>query len=569
MARNLSTLEVSTFLNNQSAEESDDLPPCLRGDNFQEEHEDDLVLDRGQAQQQEEHGLLYTPTPKFVDCGDSGVASLGRKSRTAVFVYPAQPAGTEARFVEDKASRITRMYENKIPRFGFCIRYASYFLHEDRLCMVLVSKEALFFMKWHTVFRNLGAESVKVYYAENQYERLGGRTANGLVAVLDMFPHLTMEELFDHCVQLAQSKPPSRKADKPPHKKRKPDESPPAKRRASRASPELSPAKRRAASPESSPAAKRSSPGEAQTRRKVMRSIEYDREAIPPSLLLFDGPVDKLTRISKEFLTSPTIDGAQTLHDELKRYLSLPDSLGQVGLFLLRGGLNEMFAQARANPTHTHDFCLIVASAGPSQSHTHTHMIFALLLRAQAVKLRDVALDVLASAACNLPTPSLATRDVRAQPGYQLLDGDVRARLDALTAFHDEVHGLITFAMYDQISVLVFVAVYILREKRPVKDDYFLSSEAGTLIETPCVYARYVALLQDFLFAMQDRGAQAVGDLSRFVFSRDMDEASIRTFFMRDFPSSFSDAWDLITRNQSRSRYRINRMTTAVRKHAL
>ena len=60
-----------------------------------------------------------------------------------------------------------------------------------------------------------------------------------------------------------------------------------------------------------------------------------------PSLLLFDGPVDKLTRISKEFLTSPTIDGAQTLHDELKRYLSLPDSLGQVGLFLLRGGLND------------------------------------------------------------------------------------------------------------------------------------------------------------------------------------------------------------------------------------
>lgn len=194
-------------------------------------------------------------------------------------------------------------------------------------------------------------------------------------------------------------------------------------------------------------------------------------------------------------------------------------------------------------------------------------MIFALGLTVfflQAVKLRDVALDVLASAACNLPTPSLATRDVRAQPGYQLLDGDVRARLDALTAFHDEVHSLITFAMYDQISVLVFMAVYILREKRPVKDDYFLSSEAGTLIETPCVYARYVALLQDFLFAMQDRGAQAVGDLSRFVFSRDMDEASIRAFFMRDFPSSFSDAWDLITRNQSRSRYRINRMTTAV-----
>lgn len=97
-------------------------------------------------------------------------------------------------------------------------------------------------------------------------------------------------------------------------------------------------------------------------------------------------------------------------------------------------------------------------------------LIFAgIVLRAQAVKLRDVALDVLASAACNLPTPSLATRDVRAQPGYQLLDGDVRARLDALTAFHDEVHSLITFAMYDQISVLVFMAVYILREKRPVR----------------------------------------------------------------------------------------------------
>lgn len=50
----------------------------------------------------------------------------------------------------------------------------------------------------------------------------------------------------------------------------------------------------------------------------------------------------------KEFLASPTIDDAQVLHDEFKRYLSLPDSLGQVGLFLLRGGFTELFAQASA-----------------------------------------------------------------------------------------------------------------------------------------------------------------------------------------------------------------------------
>jgi hypothetical protein len=182
----------------------------------------------------------------------------------------------------------------------------------------------------------------------------------------------------------------------------------------------------------------------------------------------------------------------------------------------------------------------------------------------QAVKLRDIVLDVLASPTCNLPTPSLATRDVRAQPGYQQLDGDLRARLDALTMFHDEVHSLITFAMYDQISVLVFIAVYVLREKRTVKDDYFLSSESSTLIETPCIYARYVARLQDFLFTIQDRSPLAVGDLSRLVFSREMDEDAIRAFFMRDFPASFNDMWDVISTNQSRSKYRMNRMTKTV-----
>ena len=175
-----------------------------------------------------------------------------------------------------------------------------------------------------------------------------------------------------------------------------------------------------------------------------------------------------------------------------------------------------------------------------------------------------MVLDVLASPTCNLPTPSLSTRDVRAQPGYQTLDAEVRARLDALTMFHDEMHNLVTFAMYDPICVLVFLAVYILREKRQGKNDAFLSSESSALVEAPWVYAHYVTLLQDMLFAVQDRTPLLVEDLSKFVFSRDMDESSIRGFFMRDFPPHFHDIKDVITRARTRSKYSMNRMTAAV-----
>lgn len=151
------------------------------------------------------------------------------------------------------------------------------------------------------------------------------------------------------------------------------------------------------------------------------------------------------------------------------------------------------------------------------------------------------------------------------------------------------MHGLVSFAMYDQVSVLVFLSVYILRDKRPQRDDAFLSSESGTLVEAPWAYARYVALLQDFLFAAQDRHPETVGDLSRhaqtlhalsagasfhmFVspprparvtFSREMDEASIRGFFMRDLPPSFRDIRDVLSSTQSRAKYRTNRLASAV-----
>lgn len=278
-----------------------------------------------------------------------------------------------------------------------------------------------------------------------------------------------------------------------------------------------------------------------------MRGIEYDREvALPPPV--FDGPVDRLTRMCKEFLASPTIDDAQVLHDEFKRYLSLPDSLGQVGLFLLRGGLTELFAQASALSS----LCFCPPAC------------FDFAVFWQGVKLRDMVLDVLASPTCNLPTPSLSTRDVRAQPGYQTLDTEVRARLDALTMFHDEMHNLVTFAMYDPICVLVFLAVYILREKRQGKNDAFLSSESSALVEAPWVYAHYISLLQDMLFTVQDRTQHVIEDLSKFVFSRDMDESSIRGFFMRDFPRHFHDIKDVITRARTRSKYSMNRMTAAV-----
>ena len=51
---------------------------------------------------------------------------------------------------------------------------------------------------------------------------------------------------------------------------------------------------------------------------------------------------------------------------------------------------------------------------------------------------------------------------------------------------------------------------------------------------------------------------------ARFTFSREMDEASIRGFFMRDLPPSFRDIRDVLSSTQSRAKYRTNRLASAV-----
>jgi hypothetical protein len=187
-------MEVSTFLNQVG--ESDEFPDCLRSENFNDHPE----LDMSHLPPHEP--LPALPVPKFVDCSDVSIASLNRKSRTAAFAFPLQPIGTEKNFVEGLASRITRMYTNRIPKSGFRIRHASYFCFEERMWLVLVSRDSLYFIKWNTIFRNLGAESIRVYYVDAPEERIGGRTSNGLVATLDMFPHLTIEELVDNSVNI-------------------------------------------------------------------------------------------------------------------------------------------------------------------------------------------------------------------------------------------------------------------------------------------------------------------------------------------------------------------------------
>ena len=191
-----STMEVSTFLNHAGAGESDEFPECLHSENFNDNQQELYIAPSpapcGDA----------LPAPRFVDCGDAGIASLNRKSRTAAFAFPLQPIGTEKSFVEGIASRITLMHTNKIPNSGFRIRHASYFSHEERLWLVLVSRDSLYFIKWNTIFRNLCAENIRVYYVDVPEERIGGRTSSGLVATLDMFPHLTIEELVDNSVNI-------------------------------------------------------------------------------------------------------------------------------------------------------------------------------------------------------------------------------------------------------------------------------------------------------------------------------------------------------------------------------
>jgi hypothetical protein len=178
-------MEVSTFLNQ---DEPDDLADCLRLDHIEAREAEFL------AQQQH--------APPYVDCSDPRSAELNRKSRTAVLAYPAQAPGSERRFVEGLTGRVSRMYVNGIANYGFRIRHASFFNFEARTWLVLVSQDSLYFRKWHAIFQNLGAEGVRVYYVEEQHRRFGGKTSNGLMGVLDMFPHLDMDTLVENRVEV-------------------------------------------------------------------------------------------------------------------------------------------------------------------------------------------------------------------------------------------------------------------------------------------------------------------------------------------------------------------------------
>jgi len=178
-------MEVSTFLNQ---DEPDDLADCLRLDHIEAREADFL------AQQQQ--------VAPYVDCSDPRSAELNRKSRTAVLAYPAQAPGTERRFVEGLTARVSRMYVNGIANYGFRIRHASFFNFEARTWLVLVSQDSLYFRKWHAIFQSLGAEGVRVYYVEEQHRRFGGKTSNGLMGVLDMFPHLDMDTLVENRVEV-------------------------------------------------------------------------------------------------------------------------------------------------------------------------------------------------------------------------------------------------------------------------------------------------------------------------------------------------------------------------------
>lgn len=166
---------------------------------------------------------------------------------------------------------------------------------------------------------------------------------------------------------------------------------------------------------------------------------------------------DDLANSCVLFLAGSSLEACPQHEACLRRYLEDPRHRGRMGLFLLDNGLNELFTQA----CYLKDFVFTVFREHYSMS-----------------------------------ARTLSTQDITNDPGFSRLDAVTRDLLYPVMHLTDCLKLLITFALYDRVSVLVFLSVYILRchhegrEKRVslsgICDDYntnFLSSEAHILGE--------------------------------------------------------------------------------------
>jgi hypothetical protein len=391
----------------------------------------------------------------------------------------------EREFLMEKLERIEKMRVATVGGFGFKVRCASYFyvrpgMSDSGFYVALVSMYSLFFCKWNEVHKNLGASSSRIFTQGKDECYKPKSSINGVIA---MFPSVALEDVTRVLV-LVHTPPPSKKKSgaSPRHNKK-----PCKKRRGSAACSSSSSPSSAASEHESAAlgrkkkrmrpasgddmslhdrtplaAVVRSSPRTPSTTRRSLVATSTGRfdggSPCPRASLAMDDagqpflkPIELLADKCLEYLTAPTLDGTDALAKHLAEFLANPLQRGRVGIFLLNHGVLTMFMHA--------------------------------------AHLKELAFSVL-HRQFDMRPATLNSKDVKADDSFPALELELEACsfLLAITDFHADIPGMLSFCLYDLTSVLVFTAVHVVGrvrcKRRPESaDSVFLGSERNVLHE--------------------------------------------------------------------------------------
>lgn len=372
---------------------------------------------------------------------------------------------------------LDKMHRRCRGSFGLALRYGSFFTLGEQTWFVFVSKGAQYFHKWHQVFLGLEAANIKVYYQR------GETFKNSMNSVAEMFPCVSIEELLTNQHRVAIDDLVSETADmqlsSSSNSKKKKKRS-----RGDEASSSPSPVKKGKGKQTAAKASKMlSSSPEKRTPLRPLQNQQADAETSDgPSCIqsldfnvdkLFDPPsaasvpakvqtpLDELANCCVQFLSSASLENCAQHEAQLRRYLEVPQHRGQMGLFLLDGRLNELYVQA--------------------------------------AYLKEFVFKIMKDR-YEMEPFTLSASDVHSCRVYSFCDMDFKQALARVTDFYDGLKSLVTFALHDRVSVLVYLSFYVLRCHRENKDrrdgkhfsigSNFLSSEAAILGEV-CVRASF------------------------------------------------------------------------------
>ena len=374
---------------------------------------------------------ILGPVMSYYDCSRLDATHNTFKSRTGCLRF--DPSLHPVRNRDEavlKSQEIYRDLNATIQRlhgaYGLTLRFVTFFEFCGQFWFVVVAKSAHYFSKWYQVNQGLGACETRVYYRATE------RNSNSVKAVIKMFPGVTQQELMRNYFADEAAQTPHRppQAGKPPS----PHSSKAAKRRINW---EDRPEQEQP--PVVSPPAKR-----AKASSKCQPAIVV--QASPA----VETPFEALVRSCVAFLSDASLDACTDHEQALRGYLGDPAHRGQMGLYLLNNGLGE--------------------------------------LHSQAAYLREIVLTSLGNRFGMFPE-SLSYQHVVDDPNYCRLDEASRLALHRIVGFNDNAKNLVTFALYDRVSVLVYLSIYVLRCQRDTRGrlgfqtSSFLSSEAAVLVE--------------------------------------------------------------------------------------